>query len=42
MKGEVLYRTQGGMNALDVRRALLKNLPDDRYIGQHAYWNSTF
>jgi hypothetical protein len=30
------------MNALEVRRALLKNLPDDRYVGQHAYWNSTF
>jgi peroxiredoxin len=42
MHGEVLYKTQGGMNALDVRRALLKNLPDDRYIGQHAYWNSVF
>jgi hypothetical protein len=42
MNGEVLYRTQGDMNALDVRRALLKNLPDDRYIGQHAYWNSVF
>jgi peroxiredoxin len=42
MNGEVLYKTQGGMNALDVRRAILKNLPDDRYIGQHAYWNSIF
>jgi peroxiredoxin len=42
MNGEVLYKTQGGMNALDVRRAILKNLPDDRYIGQHAYWNSVF
>jgi thiol-disulfide isomerase/thioredoxin len=42
MNGQVIYRTQGGMNALDVRRALLKNLPDDRYIGQHAYWNSVF
>ncbi len=40
--GEVLYKTQGGLNALDVRRAILKNLPDDRYIGQHAYWNSVF
>jgi thiol-disulfide isomerase/thioredoxin len=40
--GEILYKTQGGMNALEVRRALLKNLPDDRYVGQHAYWNSTF
>jgi peroxiredoxin len=42
MNGQVLYKTQGGMNALEVRRALLKNLPDDRYIGQHAYWNSVF
>ena len=42
MNGEVLYKTQGGMNALEVRRAILKNLPDDRYIGQHAYWNSVF
>ena len=40
--GTVLYKTQGGMNALDLKRAILKNLPDDRYIGQHAYWNSTF
>jgi hypothetical protein len=40
--GEILYKTQGGINALEVRRALLKNLPDDRYVGQHAYWNSTF
>ena len=42
MNGEILFQTQGGMNALEVRRAILKNLPDDRYIGQHAYWNSTF
>ena len=42
MDGAVLYKTQGGMNALDLKRAILKNLPDDRYIGQHAYWNSTF
>jgi hypothetical protein len=42
MNGEVLYRSQGEMNTLDVKRAILKQLPDDRYIGQHAYWNSTF
>src|SRR3954452_5884707 len=40
--GEVLFKNSGGMNALEVRRAILKNLPDDRYKGQHAYWNSTF
>lgn len=41
-KGEVLFKTQGGMNALDVVHAILKNLPDDRYLGQQAYWNSAF
>ena len=41
-KGEVLYRTQGEMNVLDVRRAILKNVSDDLYLGQHAYWNSVF
>ena len=42
MNGEILYRTQGTLDALAVKRAILKNLPDDRYMGQHAYWNSTF
>ncbi len=42
MNGEVLYKTQGQMNPLEVKRAILKNLPDDNYIGQHAYWNSSF
>lgn len=42
MNGEILFKTQGGMNPLDVNRAILKNLPDDRYVGQHAYWNSAF
>lgn len=41
--GKILYSSQGGaLKPLDVRRALLKLLPDDRYIGQQAYWNSTF
>lgn len=40
--GKVLYKTQGEMNVLDVRRAILKSFADDLYIGQHAYWNSTF
>jgi peroxiredoxin len=42
MDGKVLYKTQGGMNALDLRRAILRNLPDDHYKGQQAYWDSTF
>jgi len=41
--GKILYSTQAGaMNPLEVRRALLKHLPDDLYLGQQAYWNSTF
>jgi peroxiredoxin len=40
--GDLLYKTQGEINALDVERAILKNLPDDNYKGQHAYWNSSF
>jgi hypothetical protein len=42
MNGKVLFSTQGGMDPLDVKRALLKNLPDDKYNGQLAYWQSTF
>jgi hypothetical protein len=42
MKGEILFKQQGGMTTLDVERAILKNLPDDRYLGQQAYWTSSF
>jgi peroxiredoxin len=41
-EGEVLYRTQGAIDALEVRRTILKYLPDGHYIGTHAYWNSSF
>lgn len=30
----------GRRSMLDVRRVVLKNLTDDRYIGQHAYWTA--
>lgn len=40
--GEVLYKSQGDLNVLELRRAILKNFPDDLYVGQHAYWNSSF
>jgi len=40
--GEVLYKTQGEMDVLGVRRAILKNVADDLFIGQHAYWNSAY
>jgi len=42
MNGELLFETQGAMDALEVRRAILQHLPDDDHIGQRAYWNSTF
>ncbi len=41
-EGKIIYSTQGAINPLDLRRAILKALPDDKYIGSHAYWNSTF
>ncbi len=41
-EGEILYRTQGAINPLELRRAILKALPDDHYIGTKAYWNSEF
>jgi peroxiredoxin len=40
--GAILFKTQGAMDPLEVKRVLLKNLPDDKYLGQQAYWNSTF
>lgn len=40
--GDILYKTQGEIDALELERTILRNLPDDSYKGQHAYWNSTF
>jgi len=42
MNGEMLYHSQGAMDPIDVKRAILKHLPDDNYKGQNAYWNSSF
>jgi peroxiredoxin len=42
-EGKILYTKQGGINPLEVRRVILKNLPDDAgRSGIHAYWNSSF
>jgi peroxiredoxin len=38
--GNVLYKYQGAIVPIEVRRTILKNLPDDDYKGQNAYWNS--
>jgi peroxiredoxin len=42
MNGELLYHSQGAMDPIEVKRAILKHLPDDNYKGQNAYWNSSF
>ena len=37
-KGGVLYKRQGPVDALELRRIIVANLPDDDYIGHQAYW----
>ena len=37
-KGEVLYKRQGPIDPLEIRRLIVANLPDDDYIGHQAYW----
>jgi len=36
--GKILYREQGELNILKLRRVILGNLPDPDYIGHRAYW----
>jgi peroxiredoxin len=36
--GEVVYKRQGPIDPLEVRRLIIANLPDDDYIGHQAYW----
>jgi peroxiredoxin len=39
--GKIIYQKEGKLDVLDMRRAVLKNMPDGRaYVGQLAYWNS--
>lgn len=38
-EGKVVYKSQGEVNPLELKRAILASLPDGNYIGQHAYWN---
>ncbi len=39
--GEVLYKRQGPIDPLEVRRLIISSLPDDDYIGHTAYWHNT-
>jgi len=36
--GEVLYKSLGSMDALEIRRTLLRNFPDDEYVGVAEYF----
>lgn len=36
--GKVLYRKEGEVDILEVRRVILANLPDQSYVGHRAYW----
>ena len=36
--GQVLYRSLGSMDALEIRRTLLRNFPDDEYVGVAEYF----
>ena len=38
--GKVLFKIQGPIEPLKLRRMILASLPDDDYVGQNAYWNS--
>ena len=38
--GHAVWQLQGEIDALELRRTILRNLPDDDYVGQNAYWNA--
>jgi len=38
--GQVVYKRQGTINPLEVRRLIIANLADDDYIGHQAYWQT--
>jgi peroxiredoxin len=39
--GTIVYRKEGKVDTLEMRRAVVRNLPDDRgFVGMVEYWNS--
>jgi thiol-disulfide isomerase/thioredoxin len=38
--GEVVYKSQGTMDDLQLKRLIIGNLADDDYIGHQAYWRT--
>jgi thiol-disulfide isomerase/thioredoxin len=39
--GKVIYREQGELDILKMRRAILAHMPDQNYVGHQQYWAST-
>ncbi len=40
--GEVVYKSQGTVDVVKLRRLIIANLADDDYIGHQAYWKASF
>jgi peroxiredoxin len=38
--GEVVYKRQGTINPLEMKRLIIANLADDDYMGHQAYWKT--
>ncbi len=38
--GEVVYKSTGSIDELELKRLIIANLADDDYIGHQAYWKS--
>lgn len=38
--GEVVYKNQGTINPLELRRLIIASLPDDDFLGHQTYWQS--
>jgi len=41
LNGEVLYKSLGSIDALEIRRTLLRNFPDDEYVGVQEYFRKS-
>ena len=39
--GEIVYKSQGTMDVIKLRRLIIANLADDDYIGHQAYWKAS-
>jgi peroxiredoxin len=39
--GEIVYKSQGSVDELQLKRLIIANLPDDDYLGHQAYWKTT-